>query len=98
MNKYEKDINELTRRKKAIESEFKKQKNISLEYHDYKIKNRGKYRTFTSWSKSAGFRKMVEEKKDSRGKGLKNYKFKGETLSLNKINTKISNLIYKMIT
>ncbi len=42
----------LTLRKKVIEREFKKQKNISLEYHDYKIKNRGKYKTFYIMSKS----------------------------------------------
>ncbi len=39
---------------------------------------------------------MVKEKNDNRGKVLKDYKFKGEMLSLGKINTRINNLKYKM--
>ncbi len=39
---------------------------------------------------------MVKEKNESRGKLQKNYKFKGEMLSLGKINTKINDLKYEM--
>ncbi len=39
---------------------------------------------------------MVKEKNESRGKFQKNYKFKGEMLSLGKINTKINDLKSEM--